>query len=407
MKVFVLYSSIELFSGTGGLALGLQKSGFDHRALLDWDKDSCDNIKANIEKGYPIVQHWNVIQTDVKLVHYDDFGDGIKLVAGGPPCQPFSLGGKHQAYNDKRDMFPEAVRAVRELRPQAFIFENVKGLLRKSFSTYFNYIILQLSHPEVTIKDGMTWLEHLKALEEYHTSVGDHGLSYNVVFRLVNAADYGVPQSRHRVIIVGFRNDLNANWSFPDATHSQDALRYSKWISGEYWEEHKVAEAKRPTISETERLRTRKATERGELLGRWQTVRDAFVGLPDPRKSQRNSKFENHEFRAGAKPYPGHSGSVMDEPSKTLKAGDHGVPGGENMIVLDDGSLRYYTVRESARLQTFPDEYIFHGSWTESMRQIGNAVPVQLANIIGSSVYHQLERLNEYEKQRHSGYKAV
>lgn len=145
-----MYSSIELFSGTGGLALGLQQSGFDHRALLEWDKDSCDNIKANIEKGYSPVQHWNVIQTDVKLVHYDEYGGNIKLVAGGPPCQPFSLGGKHQAYNDKRDMFPEAVRAVRELHPQAFIFENVKGLLRKSFSTYFNYILLQLSHPSTT-----------------------------------------------------------------------------------------------------------------------------------------------------------------------------------------------------------------------------------------------------------------
>jgi DNA (cytosine-5)-methyltransferase 1 len=184
-------------------------------------------------------------------------------------------------------------------------------------------------------------------------------------------------------------------------------LRYSKWISGEYWEEHKIAKAKQPIISETERLRIRKATDHGDLPSRWRTVRDAFVGLPDPRKDQGRGKFENHEFRAGAKPYPGHSGSVIDEPSKTLKAGAHGVPGGENMIVLDDGSLRYYTVRESARLQTFPDDYIFHGSWTESMRQIGNAVPVQLANIIGSSVFHQLERLNDYEKQRHSGYKAV
>lgn len=402
-----MYSSIELFSGTGGLALGLQKAGFDHRALLEWDKDSCDNIKANIERGFPLIQHWNVIQTDVRLVHYNDFGSNIKLVAGGPPCQPFSLGGKHQAHNDKRDMFPEAVRAVRELRPQAFIFENVKGLLRKSFSTYFNYILLQLSHPEVIIKEGMTWLDHLKTLEEYHTSVGGRGLSYNVVFRLVNAADYGIPQARHRVIIVGFRNDLNANWSFPNPTHSQNALRYSKWISGEYWEEHKVAKIKRPTISEKERLRILKAIDREDMFMRWRTVRDAFVGLSDPRKDQECSRFENHEFRAGARSYPGHSGSVMDEPSKTLKAGAHGVPGGENMVVLDDGSLRYYTVRESARLQTFPDDYIFHGSWTESMRQIGNAVPVQLANIIGSSVYHQLERLNEYEKQRHSGYKAV
>lgn len=401
-----MYSSIELFSGTGGLALGLQQSGFDHRALLEWDKDSCDNINANIQRGYPLIQHWNVIQTDVKLVDYNDFGSDINLVAGGPPCQPFSLGGKHQAYNDKRDMFPEAVRAVRELHPQAFIFENVKGLLRKSFSTYFNYILLQLSHPEVTIKEGMTWLEHLKTLEEYHTSAADYGLSYNVIFRLVNAADYGVPQARQRVIIVGFRNDLNANWSFPNPTHSQEALRYSKGISGEYWEEHKIAKSKRPTVSDTERLRILKATDRENMLNRWKTVRDAFVGLPDPRNGG-CSKFENHEFRGGARPYPGHSGSVIDEPSKTLKAGAHGVPGGENMIVLDDGSLRYYTVRESARLQTFPDDYIFHGSWTESMRQIGNAVPVQLANIIGSSVYYQLERLNEYEKQRHSGYKAV
>ncbi len=402
-----MYSSIELFSGTGGLALGLQKSGFDHRALLEWDKDSCDNIKANIERGFPLIQHWNVIQTDVRLVHYNDFGGNIKLVAGGPPCQPFSLGGKHQAHNDKRDMFPEAVRAVRELRPQAFIFENVKGLLRKSFSTYFNYILLQLSHPEVIIKEGMTWLDHLKTLEEHHTSGGDRGLSYNVVFRLLNSADYGVPQARHRVIIVGFRNDLNANWSFPNPTHSQNALRYSKWISGEYWEEHKVAKTKRPTISEKERLRILKAIDREDIFMRWRTVRDAFVGLSDPRRDQECSRFENHEFRSGARSYPGHCGSVMDEPSKTLKAGAHGVPGGENMVVLDDGSLRYYTVRESARLQTFPDDYIFHGSWTESMRQIGNAVPVQLASIIGNSVFHQLERLNEYEKQRYSDYKAV
>jgi len=83
----------------------------------------------------------------------------------------------------------------------------------------------------------------------------------------------------------------------------------------------------------------------------------------------------------------------LDEPSKAIKAGAHGVPGGENMLVLDDGSLRYYTVRESARIQTFPDEYLFHGSWTESMRQIGNAVPVRLATVIGESVARQVERM--------------
>ena len=343
----MLYSSIELFSGTGGLALGLQQSGFDHRALFEWDKDSCDNIKANIQRGFPLVQHWNVIQTDVRLVHYDEYGNNIKLVAGGPPCQPFSLGGKHQAYNDKRDMFPEAVRAVRELQPQAFIFENVKGLLRKSFSTYFSYIILQLSHPEVTIKQGMTWLEHLKTLEECHTSVGDHGLSYNVVFRLVNAADYGVPQSRHRVIIVGFRNDLNANWSFPEPTHTKEALLYSKYIDSSYWEEHKIAKASRPCVTQHKKdniIRSFDKSERGE---RWQTVRDAIKGLPDPR-SEKASRYANHEFRDGARPYAGHSGSVLDEPSKTIKAGAHGCLVGKicwfSMMVLCD-TTQYVKVR--------------------------------------------------------------
>lgn len=213
-----MINSIELFSGTGGLALGLQLSGFKHEALYEWDKDSCDNLRHNIQNGYPAAKDWKVFQDDVRAVHFDGYADSIQLVAGGPPCQPFSLGGKHRAYNDKRDMFPEAVRAVREVKPEVFIFENVRGLLRKSFSSYFNYIILQLQHPEVTKKDGQTWEEHLALLEKHHTSGREQGLSYNVVFRLLNAADYGVPQVRQRVIIVGFRSDFNASWTFPKPT---------------------------------------------------------------------------------------------------------------------------------------------------------------------------------------------
>lgn len=120
-----------------------------------------------------------------------------------------------------------------------------------------------------------------------------------------------------------------------------------------------------------------------------QTTRDALADLPGP-QSEEAAAFNNHVFRAGAKAYLGHSGSVLDEPSKTLKAGVHGVPGGENMLVLDSGKVRYYTVRESARLQTFTDNYHFIASWTESMRQIGNAVPVKLAELIGRSVLTQL-----------------
>ncbi|MCL2060511.1 MAG: DNA cytosine methyltransferase, partial [Oscillospiraceae bacterium] len=128
---------------------------------------------------------------------------------------------------------------------------------------------------------------------------------------------------------------------------------------------------------------------------RWQTVRDAIAGLPDPTGEQ-NMAYANHEYRGGAKSYAGHSGSTMDEPSKTIKAGVHGVPGGENMLTLDDGRLRYYTERESARIQTFPDNYRFCGSWTESMRQISNAVPVRLANVIGESVVRHFNKEEPY-----------
>jgi len=398
--------SIELFSGAGGLALGLHNAGFSPAALLEWDKNSCSSISTNIENGYRCVADWNVIQTDIRHVRYSDFGTDIHFISGGPPCQPFSVGGKHKSHNDTRDMFPEAVRAVRELRPKGFVFENVQGLLRKSFSSYFNYIILQLTHPEVTTYDGMDWMDHLKLLEEFHTSSGSKGLQYNVVFRLLNSADYGVPQQRHRVIIVGFRSDLDAYWSFPEPTHTKEALMYAKYGDETYWEEHEIARKNRPESDVSDKM-VFQMIEKSLLGERWQTVRDAIAGLPDPRSNDAN-KWANHEFRDKAKTYTGHSGSVMDEPSKTIKAGVHGVPGGENTVILDDGLLRYYTVRESARVQTFPDEYMFHGSWTECMRQIGNAVPVKLANAIGKSVLEQLERTEANDaKSRKASLKTV
>jgi DNA (cytosine-5)-methyltransferase 1 len=403
--VAVLINSIELFSGAGGLALGLHQAGFEHKALLERDKDSCDTVRTNILLGFPGIQAWKVLQTDVRSVNYGNYGSNIHVVAGGPPCQPFSLGGKHKAHADSRDMFPEAVRAVRELRPKGFVFENVKGLIRKSFRPYFDYILLQLAHPEITAREDMDWAEHLNLLERHHASGVYSGLEYNVAFRLLNAADYGVPQHRHRVVIVGFRSDLGISWSFPEPTHSKESLMYSKLVTGTYWEEHQIANKNRPKFSE-EREKTKRIFEMKKHCERWQTVRDAIKGLPDPQNNS-TSEYANHDFRAGARPYAGHSGSLLDEPSKTIKAGVHGVPGGENTLSLEDGSVRYYTVRESARIQTFPDDYFFSGSWTESMRQIGNAVPVKLATVIGESVAEKLEGLEEFDLKREPGYKAV
>lgn len=384
-------NSIELFCGTGGLALGLQRAGFSHQALFEWDKDSCDNIQANIQAGFPGIESWRVFQQDVRSVSYGEYKGAVQVVSGGPPCQPFSLGGKAKAYMDHRDMFPEAVRAVREIQPLAFVFENVKGLMRPSFESYFRYIILQLKYPCQIKKEGMNWEEHKAVLEEYDHGEGGKKPEYDVYYTMVNAADYGVPQLRYRVFIVGFRSDLGIEWNFPTPTHSKDALLYSKWVSYEYWDRHQLPRPFTVPISESEIEKIKKNTEtsNNKLLP-WLTTRDAIGDLPEP-TIEACATIMNHDFRPGAKSYAGHTGSLLDEPSKTIKAGAHGVPGGENTVLLDNGEVRYYTVRESARIQTFPDDYRFSTSWTESMRQIGNAVPMRLAEIMGKAVCEALK----------------
>ncbi len=385
--------SIELFSGAGGLALGLEAAGWRHAALVERDEDACSTLHLNHSRGHRLAKNWHLVRQDVRKVDYSDISKHARLVAGGPPCQPFSLGGKHGAHHDCRDMFPEAVRAVREVRPACFLFENVKGLLRQSFASYFHYIILQLSYPLVSRLSREPWQAHLARLERIHTSARSVDLSYRVVYQLLDAADYGVPQHRHRVFIVGFRSDIGKEWSFPGPTHSLDRLLWEQWVTHTYWDEHHVPRKARPCPSPSLRSRIdRVAVDFGLVpppLARYRTVRDALVGLPDPRED--GHAIPNHVFRPGARPYAGHTGSALDEPSKALKAGDHGVPGGENMIALPDGSCRYYTVRESARIQTFPDDYLFSGSWTEAMRQVGNAVPVALAATVGESIVKQIE----------------
>lgn len=380
--------SVELFSGAGGLALGMSKSGFCHELLVEFNKDAVETLIKNHDMGQSQIKNWNIKHDDVNNISFKKYKEKISVVAGGPPCQPFSLGGNHKAFDDNRDMFPQAVRAVRESRPDSFIFENVKGLLRKSFSSYFEYIVLQLTYPNITKNTNENWEDHLCRLEEMHTKGNYRGLKYNVVFRLVNAADYGVPQKRERVFIVGFRSDLNIEWSFPKATHSQDALLWQQWVTGEYWNRLNVPKHERPKQKAIiEKLSFKLQKKYGLFQPEekpWVTVRDAISDLPCPKEE---NEYNNHKFRGGAKSYPGHTGSPIDEPSKTLKAGDHGVPGGENMIRFNDGSIRYFTVREAARIQTFPDDYHISGVWSECMRQIGNAVPVSLAEVVAHSVY--------------------
>ena len=368
--------SIELFSGAGGLALGLEGAGFESVALVERDKDACATLRLNRPK-------WNIVESDIRTVKFSEFG-AVDLVAGGPPCQPFSMGGKANGYDDQRDMFPQAVRAVRELRPRAFLFENVRGLMRPAFSNYVEFIRLQFTYPDFPISANASWELNFQRLQRYDNSKRvDADLTYRVSISHANAANYGVPQQRHRVFFVGYRSDLCSEWFFPTPTTSKQELLRCQLVNGSYWREHELEGSRKEAITFKGRMAPLTDESLFRTPGRWRTVRDAIEGLGDPREKSAHS---SHYFQPGARSYAGHTGSALDEPSKALKAGDHGVPGGENMLRYPNGQVRYFTVSESARIQTFPDDYIFSGSWTESMRQLGNAVPVALAKAVAQSV---------------------
>lgn len=380
-----MLNSIEIFSGAGGLAKGLELAGVNHKAFVELNSQACKTLRQNYSKKL-------VHESNIELFNFQNFKN-ISIIAGGPPCQPFSLGGNHKGNLDKRDMFPYAIKAIQQLTPKAFIFENVKGLLRKSFASYFNYIILQLTYPEVIRNPEEEWLNHLKRLEDIHTSGATKSLKYNIVYRLINSADYGVPQKRERVIIVGIRSDLNLSWSFPQPTHSEESLLWSQFVTKEYWDRHNISDLSSSLVSKSILQKTKKLKQQYSLFAPlqkpWCTVRDAIGHLPAP-NARELTEHQDHIFRPGAKVYPGHTGSPLDLPSKTIKAGGHGVPGGENMIRFPNGEVRYYTTLEAKLIQTFPANYKITGAWSEAMRQIGNAVPVKLANIISSSLVKEL-----------------
>lgn len=387
--------SIELFAGAGGLALGVEAAGFQHLAVFEKDRNACQTLRRNSS-----AHNWEVVEGDVTSIDFRSYEGQIALVTGGPPCQPFSQGGKHRGHTDHRNMFPEAVRVVREVRPKAFLFENVKGLLRKNFVNYYSYIIHQFRYPSVRVKKGEDWHDHLARLEDIHTKGAYRGLHYNVVYRMMNAVEYsaglGIPQRRERVFIVGVRADIGCEFHFPsEETHSIDALWHDMWISGDYWERHGISRKNRPPVprkldKHLQRLALFNITDLGVAC---RTVRDAISDLPKIGIGMTSHVVPNHFFNPGARCYPGHTGSPYDEPAKTLKAGDHGVPGGENTVRFDDGSVRYFSVRECARLQTFPDNWIVEGSWTEAMRQLGNAVPVKLAQLIAERLMKSLRAI--------------
>lgn len=209
---------VEICAGVGGQALGLALAGFTHVALVEYEADYCKILKTNRPE-------WNIVCADVHDFDGKPY-QGADLLAGGVPCPPFSVAGKQLGKEDERDLFPEAIRLIEEIRPRAVMLENVRGFLDRGFEEYRKYI--------------------LKSIES---------LGYKTQIKLLNASDFGVPQLRPRVVIVALRKDGNVSFSYPESNPQcaptvgqalYDLMAENKWKGVEFWAENanKIA----PTI---------------------------------------------------------------------------------------------------------------------------------------------------------------
>ena len=235
-----------------------------------------------------------------------------------------------------------------ETMPLAFAFENVFGMMRERFESYVAWVKACLERPAYPRRVGETHEAHLRRLSKLPKA-------YEVAIQSVNAAEFGAPQNRRRILFLGVPAEAGFLPPLLRRTHTRERLIYDQYITGDYWRRHGLnAEGRKPLIRPDVSL-VRRLSALGEAPSGlpWVTVRDALRGLGDPNGQN------GHSLQPGARIYQGHTGSPLDLPAKALKAGDHGVPGGENMMVRDDGSVRYFTIRESARLMGLPDDYAF------------------------------------------------
>lgn len=432
-------TGVELFAGGGGLAIAVHQAGFRPLLFNEWARHACQTLAANVAQRVPdgekpslpkIGEPVPLIEGDVQKLDMTYLNGLVDVVAGGPPCQPFSLGGIAKGDEDKRNMFPHMFRAIREIQPKAVICENVRGLLRPSFKPYFEYIQRELKLPFERRDDEVAWHVHdavlLKRLRSGRMPDEER---YEVVMTAVNAADYGVPQIRHRVMLVAFRADLGVDiGAFEKVVKtpqfSQDAL-FRSMRRGEYWERHASISSIPEHVIDRIQARLPRILKDDDCQS-WRTLRDAVQGfgvgekrdakgkilpllppLPSVPLDQLDTKtvqggIPDHVGWPGARIYDGHSPNELDSPAKTVKAGVHGVPGGESVMLLDERVPdvsssngwrylhRYMTVRETARVMTFPDDWTLAGPRGEKMRQLGNAVPVSLGSFFAQAVANAL-----------------
>ena len=306
-------TSVEICAGAGGQALGLAMAGFTHVALVEYEEEYCEVLRANRPE-------WNVICADVHNFDGRPYR-GVDLLAGGVPCPPFSVAGKQLGKDDERDLFPEAIRLIREIGPRAVMLENVRGFLDPRFDEYRAHI--------------------LSAIE---------ALGYRVQIKLLQASDYGVPQLRPRVVIVGIRNDQAGTFFFPEPR--PDAA---------------------PTVGEA--LYDLMAANGWKKVKRWAQGADRIAPT----------------LVGGSKK---HGGPDLG-PTRARKAwAELGVEGrsiANEAPAPDYDEMPRLTSRMMARLQGFPDAWTFGERKTAACRMIGNAFPPPVAQAVGEKINECLE----------------
>ncbi len=334
-------TSIELFAGAGGLALGLEQAGFEHIGLVEFNRYAADTLIANRPQ-------WKVLCEDIAQVAERDlekeFGIDkyeLDLLSGGAPCQSFSYAGKRLGLQDVRGtMFYHYATFLHKLQPKMFLFENVRGLL--------------------THDGGRTYKTILDIFE-------DEG--YTTVYKVLNAWDYGVPQKRERLITIGIRNDLasTCQFVFPQAHDYKPVVR-------------DIQLDVNPDTTQCARYSQNKEAVFALVPpgGYWRDIDPTIA------KAYMKTCWDMGGGRTGILRRIG-----LDEPSLTVLTN----PGMKQTDRCHPLEVRPFSVRENARLQSFPDEWVFCGKLSEQYKQVGNAVPVNLAKEIGLEIIRTLEAL--------------
>lgn len=338
-----MLTSIELFAGAGGLALGLEQAGFNHIGLVEFDRAAADTLIKNRP-------NWNVLCEDVALtasrnleIEFDIKKGELDLLSGGAPCQSFSYAGKRLGLNDVRGtMFYHYATFLHKLQPKMFIFENVRGLL---------------NHDQ-----GRTYQTILDIFE-------DEG--YTTVHEVLNAWDYGVPQKRERLITIGIRNDLvnKCTFEYPKKHDYKPVVRDVKLDSN-------------PSKDDCTFYSDYKANIFSLVPagGYWRDID------PEIAKEYMKTCWYMGGGRTGILRRIG-----LDEPSLAVLTN----PGMKQTDRCHPLEVRPFTYRENARFQTFPDDWEFCGKLSQKYKQVGNAVPVNLAKEIGLEIAKTLKQLEE------------